>query len=130
MVALDWVGTYGGDPDYEFDRLAIEIGEQIVAHMERQEVSQSDLARRLGVSRARISQILRGSDNLTLKSIVAVAVGLDCRVGFRLYGSRTAANGAARVSAQDWRILARGGAGSAPVAAHADRARPRFASAA
>ena len=40
-------------------------------------MTQADLARKMGVSRARISQILRGNDNLTLKSIVAVAIGLD-----------------------------------------------------
>ena len=28
--------------------------------------------------------ILRGNDNLTLKSIVAVAIGLDCRVELQL----------------------------------------------
>lgn len=80
----DWISEFRGDPDYEFDRIAIEIGEQIVARMEEQHMTQADLARSVGVSRARINQILRGNDNLTLKSIVAVAVGLDCRVDLRL----------------------------------------------
>lgn len=84
MTALDWIGTFEGDPDFEFDRIAIDIGEQIVARMEERGMTQADLARAMGVSRARVSQILRGNDNLTLKSIVAVAIGLDCRVELRL----------------------------------------------
>ena len=84
MTLLDWIGTFDGDPDFEFDRIAIDIGEQIVARMEERHMTQADLAREMGVSRARVSQILRGNDNLTLKSIVAVAIGLDCRVELQL----------------------------------------------
>ena len=84
MAALDWIGTFEGDPDFEFDRIAIDVGEQIVARMEERGLTQADLAREMGVSRARVSQILRGNDNLTLKSIVAVAIGLDCRVELHL----------------------------------------------
>ena len=83
MVKLqDWISEFEGDPDFEFDRVAIDIGEQIVARMEERGMTQADLARAMGVSRARVSQILRGNDNLTLKSIVAVAIALalDCRV--------------------------------------------------
>ena len=80
MAALDWIGTFEGDPDFEFDRVAIDVGEQIVARMEERGMTQADLARAMGLSRARVSQILRGNDNLTLKSIVAVAIALDCRV--------------------------------------------------
>ena len=81
MVKLqDWIDEFQGDPDYEFTKVAIDIGEQIVARMEERGMTQADLARAMGVSRARVSQILRGNDNLTLKSIVAVAIALDCRV--------------------------------------------------
>ena len=84
MTALDWIGTFDGDPDFEFDKLAIDIGEQIVARMDERGMTQADLAREMGVSRARVSQILRGNDNLTLKSIVAVAIALGSRVELQL----------------------------------------------
>lgn len=80
----DWIDEFQGDPEYEFTKVAIDIGEQIVARMEEHGMTQADLARAMGVSRARVSQILRGNDNLTLKSIVAVAIGLDCRVELQL----------------------------------------------
>ena len=89
-MALEWIGTYEGDPDYEFDGVAIAVGEQIVDRMEELGMTQADLARKMGVSRARISQILRGNDNLTLKSIVAVAIGLDCRVDLQLKHAKSA----------------------------------------
>ena len=89
MIRLqDWIDEFQGDPDYEFTKVAIAVGEQIVARMEQQGMTQADLARKMGVSRARISQILRGNDNLTLKSIVAVAIGLDCRVDLQLKPAR------------------------------------------
>ena len=89
----DWINEFQGDPDYEFDKVAIEVGEQIVARMEERGMTQADLAREMGVTRARVSQILRGHDNLTLKSIVAVAIGLDSRVDFHLRDARAIASG-------------------------------------
>ncbi|MYA21224.1 MAG: helix-turn-helix transcriptional regulator [Chloroflexi bacterium] len=85
----DWIDEFQGDPDYEFTKVAIDVGEQIVARMEELGMTQADLARKMGVSRARISQILRGNDNLTLKSIVAVAIGLDSRVDLQLKRARS-----------------------------------------
>ena len=88
MSLPGWIGAYEGDPDYEFDVLAIDIGERIVERMDELGLTQAGLARKMGVSRARISQILRGHDNLTLKSVVAVAIGLDSRVDLRLKPGR------------------------------------------
>ena len=107
-MALEWIGTYDGDPDYEFDGVAIDIGEQIVARMEERGMTQADLARAMGVSRARVSQILRGNDNLTLKSIVAVAIALDCRVEMLLNPIQAPEpDGAAQPSPTETRPLAR-----------------------
>lgn len=80
----EWSRQYEGDPEFEFDLLAIEIGERIVERMERLQMTRTELAAKIGVSKARISQILGGQDNLTLKSLVAVATGLGSRVEVRL----------------------------------------------
>ena len=80
----EWSRQYEGDPEFEFDLLAIEIGERIVERMELLKMTRSELAGKVGVSKARISQILSGHDNLTLKSLVAVAIGLGSRVEVRL----------------------------------------------
>ena len=82
----NWSRQYQGDPEYEFDLLAIEVGERIVERMEDLGMTRTKLAAAVGVSKARISQILSGYDNLTLKSLVAVATGLGSRVELRLKG--------------------------------------------
>lgn len=84
----NWVQRYEGDPEFEFDKLAIDVGERIVERMDEMGMSRTDLAAAVGVSRARISQILSGHDNLTLKSLVAVAAGLQSRIELRLRNAR------------------------------------------
>ena len=83
-VIKEWSRQYRGDPEFEFDLLAIEIGERIVERMEELGMTRTKLAAAVGVSKARISQVLSGYDNLTLKSLVAVATGLESRVELRL----------------------------------------------
>ena len=80
----NWSRRYQRDPEFEFDLLAIEVGERIVQRMEERRITRTELATAIGVSKARISQILSGHDNLTLKSLVAVAMGLDSRIELRL----------------------------------------------
>lgn len=84
----NWVRRYQGDPEFEFDLLAIEVGERIVERMGELGMTRTELAAAVGVSKARISQILSGNDNLTLKSLVAVAVGLESRIELRLKNKR------------------------------------------
>ena len=79
-----WARKYEGDPEFEFDLLVIDVGERIVNRMEELGMTRTELAAAVGVSKARISQILGGQDNLTLKSLVAVAVGLGSRFEVRL----------------------------------------------
>ncbi len=78
--------SYANDPEFQFDLVTIEVGELIVDRLASLDLSQKQLAERLGVSAARVSQILKGNDNLTLKSLVAVAAALGVRlsVGFDL----------------------------------------------
>ncbi len=80
----NWIRSFEGDPEFEFDLLSIDIGERIVERMEELGLTRTALAAAIGVSKARISQILSGNDNLTLKSLVAVAIGLESRIEVRL----------------------------------------------
>lgn len=52
----------------------------VARRMAEQGVSQSDLARRLGVSRARVSQLLQHRSSPTLRTMVEVADALGCEV--------------------------------------------------
>jgi transcriptional regulator with XRE-family HTH domain len=75
-----WFAEYENDPEYLFELASVAVGESIVDCMERLAVTRSELARRLKVSRPRITQILAGDDNLTLKTLVAVGAALESRL--------------------------------------------------
>ena len=55
--------------------------------MREDDVTRADLAGRMGVSPGRVSQVLSGGENLTLRTLVSLATALDGRfeVQFRPY---------------------------------------------
>lgn len=73
------------DPDvrraFEEELLFGEVTDTVSGLVDAAGVSQRELARRLGVSEARISQILSGSENLTLRSVAALGWALGVRIG-------------------------------------------------
>jgi len=52
--------------------------------MRERGISRADLAARMGVSPGRVSQILGGGENLTLRTLAALAAALDARFDFAL----------------------------------------------
>jgi plasmid maintenance system antidote protein VapI len=61
----------------EIERAKIEFTEELLAQMEAQGISRTALAKSLGVKPARITALLRGSNNFTLETMVRIcrAVG-------------------------------------------------------
>ena len=72
------------DPDYMFDLMKTRIVHDIRLVMERDGVSISDLARKLNKSRQYISKILSEKSNLSIKSMLKIAIALDCKLEIRL----------------------------------------------
>lgn len=74
--------------DEEFRRqlavesLVLDAAERISAAMNSQGITKAELARRLGKSRAWVTQMLNGSANLTLRTLAEVffALGTDVRL--------------------------------------------------
>lgn len=64
--------------------------EEIYAAMEQAGVSKTDLARELNTSLANVSQKLRGTSNLTLRTVAAIAHAMNLRPVLRLEDSRVA----------------------------------------
>lgn len=56
------------------------VADHVFEVMQEQDVSQAELARRLGKSRAYVCKILGGGANLTLDSLAALSAALDCRL--------------------------------------------------
>lgn len=64
------------------ETLILEVAEQFWEQMNDQHVSKTELARRMGVSKARVGKMLDGSNNLTLRKIanMATALGMKFKV--------------------------------------------------
>ncbi len=73
---------------YHVDGAKLEISEQIYLAMEQQGVSNAELARRLGKSRAYITKVLQGNVNFTIESLVKIARALDHKFGFQFVPER------------------------------------------
>ncbi len=86
--ALDhYYEEYQRDPDYIAEGLAIHFIEDVLNLMEEQGVTRDELAKRMGVSSAYISKLLNAPPNLTLRSVVRVAIALDANVFLGLRNS-------------------------------------------
>ena len=70
--------------DEEMHGLVTQLTNEITFHMRERGISRADLAARMGVSPGRVSQILSGGENLTLRTLSALAVALDARFDFEL----------------------------------------------
>ena len=78
--ALDkYFAEYEYDPDFLAEGMALAIVEDALSIMESKGLSRSDLANRMGVSRAHISQLFNAHPNLTLRTIAQLAVALEVK---------------------------------------------------
>ncbi len=88
LKVSDWyekhIAPFRDTPEFQTERILVEIGEQIVTQMENQAISRAELARRLGVSRAFVTRLLTGNPNLTIKTLVRVASAAGLVVGVNL----------------------------------------------
>lgn len=79
-------------PEYELEWLLLDIEEALHTSMETQGITRSELADRLGTSRAFITKLLGGQENLTLKTLVRVANALEMKVDAKFVPRERAAN--------------------------------------
>lgn len=94
------------DASPEMKRLVAEEGfildaiEEIYAALERTGISKTDLARDLGTSLANVSQKLRGTSNLTLRTVAAIAHVMNLKPTLR-FEAPEAVNGWGKVYVND-----------------------------
>ncbi len=68
----------------EMYALVTQLTNEVNWHMRERGLTRADLAARMGVSPGRVSQILGGGENLTLRTLAALASALDARFDFEL----------------------------------------------
>ena len=74
--------------DYWTAGAILEFTESVVREMERQGVTRTELAERLGTTPAYVTKILRGRVNFTLATMVRLARALGSELHVRLGGSQ------------------------------------------
>ena len=88
MNASGWfekeVAKYRRDPDFILEQLTFDITNAICRAMDEKGLSRSDLARQLRVSPAYITKLLNSTSNLTLRTLVNLALALDLEVDIAL----------------------------------------------
>ena len=78
------IARYRRHPDFVLEQLTYDITAAICQAMEEKGLSRSDLARKLGVSPAYITKLLNSSSNLTLRTLVNIALALDLQIDVNL----------------------------------------------
>lgn len=72
------------DPVYMAEGLSMQIALQVNSYIEKSRVSKKELANRLSVTPAYVSQILGGETNLTILTLCKIATALGLRPSIRL----------------------------------------------
>ncbi|WP_413503892.1 helix-turn-helix domain-containing protein [Serratia grimesii] len=82
--SIDEMNSEGFDGVSASEELTFDVTEDILILMEDKEISKTDLAKKLGKTKAYISQLLSGSKNMTLKTLsdVCHAIGVKPTVEF------------------------------------------------
>jgi plasmid maintenance system antidote protein VapI len=81
--------VFDAKADDEMHTLVTQLTNAITFHMRECGISRADLAARMGVSPGRVSQILGGGENLTLRTLASLATALDARFDFELDSLKT-----------------------------------------
>jgi transcriptional regulator with XRE-family HTH domain len=89
--------------DEELSRLITAVTNEINWRMREDDLTRADLAGRMGVSPGRVSQVLSGGENLTLRTLACLATALDGRfeVEFRPHKPADDAYAGQGVDAED-----------------------------
>lgn len=86
--------------DFWYDLALTDFSRELHARMRELNVSPAELARRMGTSKAYVSQLLDGG-NFTLQTMVKIAMALGAVVRIRLEGNEKRAAVAAKESARE-----------------------------
>lgn len=89
MNHMNYFDKFRADAEYERElaaqQLLIQAGDQLNEILNLRGMKRQDLAEKLGVTPGRVSQALRGDENLTLRSLAKLAHALGAEISLRVY---------------------------------------------
>ena len=77
----------------ELTRLTMQVTDEITWRMRSLGLSRADLASRMGVSPGRVSQVLSGGENITLRTLASLAAAVDAQFEVQLHREGTTTGG-------------------------------------
>lgn len=72
--------AYEHDPEYILHSFLFEINEEICKALEKNDLNKKQFAERLNVKPAYISKLLNGQPNLSIKSLIKIALALNLKL--------------------------------------------------
>lgn len=88
MTKKNWfaeqIKQFENDADFQAGLLRLKLYEDILRVMEEQGVSRTELASRLSCSKAYVTKLFNDSTNVTLHTLVRIALALGCDVELSL----------------------------------------------
>ncbi len=83
-------------PEYITEGYFADITEQLLAYMEKNEITKRELAEKMEVSQSRVSQFFNDNSNVTLKTLakIARALGVSWTIKLNTYPEGTTPRGA------------------------------------
>lgn len=70
--------------EYKLADLSIQITENVLEMMEKRGINRNELAKKMGVSRASITQFLNEGSNITIKRLLKLSEALDCKIEIQI----------------------------------------------
>jgi transcriptional regulator with XRE-family HTH domain len=83
--ALPGQAAYEDHVEDELTRLTMQVTDEITWRMRSLGLSRADLASRMGVSPGRVSQVLSGGENITLRTLASLAAAVDTQFEVQLH---------------------------------------------
>lgn len=79
------------------DRAKLDLSEKIFSAMQESQITEAELARRIGTTRAYVNKVLQGSTNFTIESLVKIGAALDCTLSLDFKKNKPASANAKRL---------------------------------
>lgn len=102
--AAEWfrakLAEFKDDPEFVLEGVVLDTTEQICKRMDEIGITRAELAQRLGVSRQYVTKLLNGKPNLTLKSLVDIAMALDTDITINVGGSHASRDAVVKPSSR------------------------------
>ncbi|MDD3804448.1 MAG: helix-turn-helix transcriptional regulator [bacterium] len=80
----DYLKSTEKNMKYDENRFNLTILSQVFSIMKKEGITNTELAKRMNVSRAYITKLFKGNCNFTIKTIMNIGSALDCDIDFSL----------------------------------------------